>query len=116
MMNLTLGQKIAMALVALNAIAGATALLTPITGANIAAAIAGFSSLAATIVSGWMFIVTGQSNLVSQVAAMPGVTRIAVNEQASPALATVATDPNQPKVGATTPDVRQTLQTIAKGA
>lgn len=56
----------------------------------------------------------GQGNMVSTVAAMPGVTRITVNEQASAALATVATDPAQMKVGPASPDVRPTLVATAK--
>jgi len=115
-MNLTLGQKISMALVLLTVFGGATAQLTPILGAYASTTIATIASLLASIVSGWMFIITGQGNMVRDVAAMPGVTRVAVNEQASQALAQVATDPNQPKVGAISPEVRETLNATAKGS
>jgi len=47
---------------------------------------------------------------------MPGVSRVAINEQASQAVAQVAVDPTATKVGASSPDVRATLQQIAKGA
>ena len=44
----------------------------------------------------------------------PGVTRISVNAQATPELAAVATNPAQPKVGPTTPDIKPAL--VAKAA
>jgi len=59
---------------------------------------------------------SGQGNLVRDVAAMPGVTNISVNADATPTLAAAATDPSQPKIGATTPDVRTTLLVTAKGS
>lgn len=114
-MNLTLGQKIAMALVLLNVLGGATAQLTPMLGSTIATDIATIASLFATVISGWMFIVTGQGSLVKQVADMPGVERVAVNAQANSTLAAVATDPAQRKVGPADPNLRTTLQDIAKG-
>ncbi len=59
----------------------------------------------------------GQANLVKEVAAMPGVEKVTVNASATSALAQVATDAAQPKVGATDPGTRQVLQaTVAKGA
>ena len=66
-MTLTLGQKIAMALVLMSAVAGGTAQLAPILGATAAAAVAGLASLAGTVLSGWMFIITGQSYQVQNV-------------------------------------------------
>ena len=57
-----------------------------------------------------------QASLVKEVAAMPGVDKVTVNTNASPALAGVATDAAQPKVGATDPGTRIVLQDIvAKG-
>lgn len=58
--------------------------------------------------------VSGQGNLVRDVAAMPGVERITVNTSASQALAQVATDPAQAKVG-TTPQDRPAVMATAKG-
>jgi hypothetical protein len=115
-MTLTLGQKIAMGSVTLGVLAGATAQLTPLVGPGVATDIASLASLLNTVLSGWIFIVTGQSNTVQQVAAMPGVERISVNANANPTLAAVATDPAQQKVGPTTPDVRSTLVNIAKAS
>lgn len=56
---------------------------------------------------------SGQASLVRDVAAMPGVDRISVNAQATSTLASVAVDPAQTKVGATSPDVRTVLTTKA---
>lgn len=110
--NLTLAQKIAMGLVALSAIAGGTSQLAPILGAAAAASVAGLAALGGTILSGWMFIITGQQGLVGQVQntqggqaalvksvlAMPGVEPVAVNKNASPELAALALDPNETKI------------------
>jgi hypothetical protein len=57
---------------------------------------------------------SGQGNLVRDVAAMPGVTRISVNADATPTLAAAATDSSQPKIGATSPEVRSILLDTAK--
>jgi hypothetical protein len=114
-MNLTLTQKIALLMITLNALAGGTAQLTPLFGQQIATLIVSAAALANTIIGGWVFVLTGQQNIVKQVADMAGVERISVNENANQALAQVAVDPNQPKVGATAPAVRQVLQTTAVG-
>lgn len=114
-MSLTLTQKVALASVTLSALAGATAQLTPLFGATVATDIASVAALGGTIVSGWIFVLTGQAATVSQVAAMPGVERITVNPQATPAVAQIATDPAQLKVG-TKPEDRAAVVAIAKTA
>ena len=100
-MNLTLGQKIAMVSVLLGVLAGATAQLTPIFGSAVATSIASFASLANTIISGWIFILTGQTATLKQVAEMPGVEKITVNASANQALAQVAVDPTANKIAPT---------------
>lgn len=57
-----------------------------------------------------------QDTQVKNVLAMPGVARIGVNEQASPALAALATDASQPKIGPVSPDIKPTLVATAKMA
>ena len=57
----------------------------------------------------------GWGGMVRDVAAMPGVESIKINSQANQTLASVAVDPEQPKVGATTPQTRDILQDTAKG-
>jgi hypothetical protein len=77
-------------------------------------AILAAATLGNGFLGGLVTMFSTQTAMVNNVAAMPGVARISVNEQASPALAAVATDPAQPKVGPTSPDVRPTL--VAKAS
>jgi len=91
------------------------ALLQTLFGQDLTIKIVAVLGIANIILGSVGAALSGQANLVRDVAAMPGVTRVAVNADASPALAQVAVDPMQPKVGATTPDVRTTLQAVAKG-
>lgn len=58
--------------------------------------------------------VSGQANLVKDVAAMPGVESIKVNSSAGQALAAVAMDPAQDKV-APTSSAMQVVTETAKG-
>ena len=55
-----------------------------------------------------------QATQIKNVEAMPGVERVSINAQASPALAAIAVDPDHPKVGPATPDVRPAL--VAKAS
>jgi hypothetical protein len=73
------------------------------------------ASLAMSVISSVLAVLSSQGNLVKDVAAMPGVSRIAVNENATPVLAQLATAPDQPKVGATDPATREVLKETAKG-
>jgi hypothetical protein len=113
-MNLTGKQLLLVISAVLSALVAASAQLDIIFGPATAKAIISVISLANTVLTSVVVAITGQGSLVRDVAAMPGVARIAVNEQASPALASVAVDPNQPKVGATTPDARLVLTETAK--
>lgn len=115
-MNLTGKQVLLIISAVLSALVASTAQLTDIFGPTEAKAIISVVSLLNTIITSVAASVIGQASLVKDVAAMPGIARIAVNEQASPTLAQVATDPLVQKVGAVTPEVRTTLQNIAKGA
>lgn len=115
MMNLTGKQLLLIVSAVLSALVAASAQLNDIFGPATAKSIISVIALMNTVLTSVMVALTGQASLVRDVAAMPGVSRVAVNENASPALAQVATDPAQPKVGAISPDVRPTLQAIAKG-
>ena len=110
--NLTLGKKISMALVLMNAIAAGTSQLDPIMGHAAASATAGLASLLGTVLAGWIFLVNdpqslvqqvqntqgGQTALVKSVLAMPGVEPLEVNRKATPELAALALDPNISKI------------------
>lgn len=92
------------------------ALLQTLFGQDLTIKIVAGLGVANIILSSVGTALSGQANLVKDVAAMPGVERVAVNANATPALAQVATDPAQPKIGATSPEVRAVLQDTAKGA
>lgn len=115
-MNITRNQWFAIAGVILSALMTSTAFLTDTFGATMAKEVVGIAGFINMILNGIVVILTGQGQQIRDVAAMPGVTRIAVNDQATQTLAQLATDAAQPKVGAVTPDVRSALQDIAKGA
>jgi hypothetical protein len=114
-MNLTVAQALALATSTLSILAGASAQFTVIFGAANANTITTMCSLLAALLGGWIAVLSGQGAIVKQVAAMPGVDSIVVNTKASPALATLAIDPDQPKVGAAVLAERTTLMDIAKG-
>src|SRR5690348_8050008 len=92
-----------------------TAQLTDLFGPTVAKSIVSSAAILNGILGGWVTLMSNQANLVKDVAAMPGVDRIQVNANASQALASVATDPAQPKVGGTTAATQATLQNTAKG-
>lgn len=78
-------------------------------------AILAVATLGNGFLGGLVTMFGGQGNMVKTVAAMPGVERIAVNSDANATLAAVATDKDQPKVGAASSTSRAELTEIAKG-
>lgn len=100
-MNLTFNQIVAMILVVLGVLTASAAQLTDLFGPTAAKNIASAAGLLSSIMAGFLSIVTGQSNLVRDVQAMPGIERIVVNEKANTTLATLAVDPAQPKIEST---------------
>lgn len=115
-MNLTGKQVIAIVMAVLGVLAISTAQLTDLLGPVLAKTISTSANLVNTILASIMAVLTGQATLVKDVAAMPGVAKVLVNEQANSTLATVATDPGQPKVGAVDAGTRMVLQDKVKGA
>jgi hypothetical protein len=83
--------------------------LTTLLGAGVATTIVTIAGMANMVLQGIAVVLQTQTAQVQDVAAMPGVQRISVNENASPALAAVATDKDQPKVGPATPEIRASL-------
>lgn len=87
------------------------ALLNPIFGEAMAlkiVAVLGIINLALSSVS---TALSGQAQLVKDVANMPGVEKITVNAQANPTLATVAVDPKVDKISPTREDQDVVTQT-----
>lgn len=115
-MNLTSKQWFQILSGVIGSLITGAALLQTLFGQDLTIKIVAVLGIANIVLSSVGAALSGQANLVRDVAAMPGVDRISVNAGATPALAAVAVDPEQSKVGATTPGDRVTLTTIAKGA
>lgn len=91
------------------------ALLQTLFGQDVTIQIVAILGIANIIMGSVGAALSGQASLVRDVAAMPGVERINVNANANSTLASVAVDPAEPKVGASSPEIRATLMTTAKG-
>lgn len=113
MPTLTPAQWIAMILVILGAITGGTSQLTEVIGPGATKVAVALASLATTILSGWIMVLTGQASQVKAVQAMPGVDKIVVNAQANQTLASLAVDPSQQKIE-TAPGAAGTVANTAK--
>jgi hypothetical protein len=114
-MNITRNQWFAIIILLLTVLTGGSAQLTDLIGAYATKVVISFSTLATGFLAGVQIILGGQGQQVRDVAAMPGVDRVSINAGASSALASVAVDPSQSKVGAITPEVRTVLIDTAKG-
>lgn len=114
-MNLTGKQLLLITSAVLSALVAASAQLTDIFGPTTAKSLISIISLSNTVLTSITAAMSGQGSLVRDVAAMPGIERISVNSSANSTLASVAIDPTQKKVGATSPDDRVTLINTAKG-
>lgn len=97
-MNLTPAQILALCMSTLSALAGASAQLTTLFGQVIANDVTTGCALLSAILGGWVVVLTGQGAVVKQVQAMPGVSKIVVNDQANATLTTVANDPTNTKI------------------
>lgn len=97
-MNLTGKQILSIVAAVVSALMLATTQLTDIFGASTAKLIVSGAALTNMIISSIVAAVTGQASLVKDVQAMPGVSRIVVNDQANSTLAAVAADPTNTKV------------------
>lgn len=91
------------------------ALLQTLFGQDLTLKIVAVLGIIGIIISSVATTLSGQANLVRDVAAMPGVERVSVNATANSTLASVAVDPEQNKVGASTPAARTVLLETAKG-
>lgn len=90
-----------------------SAQLTDLIGPGWAKYIVTIAGLLNMILQSVTVALSTQTSLVRDVASMPGIDRISVNAQANSTLASVAIDPGQSKVGATSADVRTVLTKTA---
>ena len=120
-MNLTLVQKIALSIAALGFLAASGTQLTDIfapfgsSAPVIVKEIVSVSSFVSGGLGVFLSFITGQTQQVQAVQAMPGVEKIIVNEKASAALATLAVDEGQAKIEAT-PQAQRVVEATAKAA
>lgn len=91
------------------------ALLQTLFGQDLTIKIVAVLGIAQIIVSSVTTQLSSQSNLVKDVAAMPGVEKVTVNASANSILATLAVDPKQDKVAPTTAAM-VAVENTAKGA
>ncbi len=87
------------------------ALLNPLFGTAVSLKIVAGLGIANILLNSVSTALTGQAQLVKDVAAMPGVEKISVNEKANPTLAAVAIDPAVDKVAPTRIDMDIVSQT-----
>jgi hypothetical protein len=111
--NITRNQWLQIIGVVIGACIAASSLWTQLFGATTSQVIVSLLGLSNTILAGITFILTGQSQQIRDVAAMPGIQAINVNAQANPTLASIAIDPSQSKV-APTADAKAAVTQIAK--
>lgn len=113
-MNLTTNQIVAIVMVILGVLVGSTAQLTDLLGPASTKTIVSLASLANTMLSGIMVVMTGQTAQVKSVIAMPGVEHISVNGSANQTLAQIAMDPAVNKIAPTNAAL-ESITEIAKG-
>ncbi len=113
--SITRNQWFAIGILFCTVITGGTAQLTDLVGPIMTKTLVSLCTLVTGFLAGIQIILGGQAQQIKDVAAMPGVDRVAINASANTTVAQVAVDPAQTKVGATTPEVRQVLQDTAKG-
>lgn len=97
-MNLTGKQILAIIAAVVSALMLATTQLTDIFGPAIAKTVVSTAALANMILNSIIAALTGQANLVKDVQAMPGISRIVTNAQANETLNAIAEDPANAKV------------------
>lgn len=87
------------------------ALLNPLFGESLALKIVAALGIINLLLGSIQTALTGQAALIKDVAAMPGVEKITINEKANPTLASVAVDPTVDKVAPTRADMDAVTQT-----
>lgn len=97
-MNLNGKQFLAIGVALLGVLGASTAQLDIIVGPAITKVVVAIDTLLMSGMSAVLAVLTGQSNIVKDVQAMPGVEKITINAQANPTLATLAVDPKNDKI------------------
>lgn len=112
-MNLNINQILSIVLVLLSVLVGSTAQLTDLFGPMVTKDIVSIASLLMAFMNGILVVITGQTGQIKAVRDMPGIEKLVVNDQANAALATMAVDPTEPKIGAKPDDLAAVRATAA---
>lgn len=113
-MNLTGKQVFGIVCAILSVITLSTTQLTDLIGPGPTKTVVTLASLVNTILQSIVVAMSGQSSLLTDVQAMPGVEKITVNAQANKTLASLAIDPANDKIDAA-PGTIQAVSEAAKG-
>ncbi len=114
-MTLTRNQILAIVVAILGVLMASTAQLTDLVGPSATKTIQSIAGISSSIMASVLAIITGQSGIIKDASAMPGVEKITVNSQANATLATIAVDPSQSKIQPT-PQAAQAVQATATAA
>lgn len=97
-MNLTRNQILALIGLALGLLAGGGATMTELFGTALASKIAAAAGFLNSFINGAILILSGQSQQVKDVQAMPGVAKIVTNQDANETLTQLAEDSSNQKI------------------
>lgn len=114
-MNLTRNQILAIVIAFLGVLMASTAQLTDLFGPGATKTIQSTAGILNSVLASVLAVITGQSGIIKDASAMPGVEKITVNSQANSTLATLAVDPAQSKI-APIPQAKQAVQATADAA
>ncbi len=114
-MTLTRNQILAIVIAILGVLMASTAQLTDLVGPGTTKTIQSLAGILNSVLASVLAVITGQSGIIKDASAMPGVEKITVNSQANATLATLAVDPQQSKI-APTPQAAQAVQATAAEA
>lgn len=114
-MSLTRNQILAIVIAVLGVLMASTAQLTDLVGPGATKTIQSTAGILNSVLASVLAVITGQSGIIKDAAAMPGIEKITVNAQASPALATIAVAQDQPKIEPT-PQAAHAVQATATAA
>ena len=114
--NLTTLQWLGIVLVVNGVLSGSVGEMTDLFGASWAKHVLSLATIGSGICGGFITMFGGIGSQASNVAAMPGVDRIVVNRNAGVAMAALAVDQNEPKIGPAKPEDRPTLVETAKAS
>lgn len=114
-MNLTRGQYLSIAILALSILGASTSQLTDIFGPSMTKTIVSLSTMLTGFLSGVGVIIGGQSSQLAAVQDMDGVEKIVVNEKANPTLAAMTISPDNSKIEAL-PSAQSAVEATARTA